>query len=184
MRLFGKKKKEDYEGIPVRPASKDFDIDDIDLPPLPDMDDDSSEELEFSNKMPQNEDLPPLPEAPKPYYHPALPKKYEAPTPVHKLEPLTPPPRPIKNKSYDDVSTVSVREDIKAPVFVKVDKYREVLEVIDSLKKDLKQLSKSLGALRDSKTKEDEIITGWNGLLSEIATKLDKIDSGLFEPEE
>jgi len=182
MGLFSKKKKDKMEGISVKPSSSDFDIDDIDLPPLPDMEEDSKE-LEFSKKMPENEDLPPLPEPPTPYAQP-LPQKQPPEFPFPEAGDLGPAPSTPDFHPIAPKPKPQHHEAPKAPIYVRVDKYRDVLDVIDALKKDLRLLSKSLDSLRNSKKKEDEIIAGWNGLLSEVANKLDKIDSGLFEPSE
>ncbi|UCD03903.1 MAG: hypothetical protein JSW73_05180 [Candidatus Woesearchaeota archaeon] len=186
MGLFRKKKKDDMEGVSVKPSSEDFDIDDIDLPPLPDTDEELSKDLEFSKKMPQNEDLPPLPEPPTPYYDKPLPKKQPPEFPFPKIKGKSEPPKTPEFPVIPPLKPIThvTREEPKAPIFIRVDKYKEVLDVIDSLKKDLKLLVKSLESLKNSKDKEDEIIAGWNGLLSEVASKLDKIDTGLFEPEE
>ena len=173
MGLFSRRKKDDdIRGVSIRP-SKDFDINDIDLPPLPG---EENHDLEFSKNLPRNEDLPPLPEPPRPKNLPYdLPQKY----PPQKVTPTIQPPRP----EYSAPRPISTPK-INAPVFVKIDKYREVVNTITSIKRDLEELNRSLDALKESKMKEDEIIAGWTGILSQVASKLEKINSGLFSPEE
>lgn len=186
MGLFRKKKKDDMEGVSIKPSSDDFDIDDIDLPPLPETEEELAKDLEFSKKMPENEDLPPLPKPPTPYQDQPLPKKQPPEFPFPKIQSGSELPEipEIPAAAPRPLPKPAAKELPRAPIFIRVDKYKDVLDVIDSLKKDLKLLGKSLDSLKNSKEKEDEIIAGWNGLLSEVASKLDKIDMGLFEPEE
>lgn len=181
MKLFGKKKeeKDDFFG---NSSNDNFDINDIDLPPLPNDRGNSSKDSSFSKKVPQNRDLPPLPEPPKPMNHnPSLPQKHSQPqhyTSSHHRHYSHHPKIVESEKPHHKVSHRS-----KAPVFVRIDKYKEALGVIKDLKEDLDKLNGALDSIKSSKKREEEIISGWTGLLSELSTKLNKINDQLFEPD-
>ena len=155
MRLFSKKKKQDMHSN----SPDDFNIDDIDLPPLPE----PPQPMNYNPNLPRRSPPQLVQQAPPNY-------------PQMQQQPLAPQIQQQKKEKEDN--------NVKAPVFVRIDKYKEVLNSVKSLRGDLEKLNVSLDSLRESKSKEEEIIAGWNGLLSEVASKLNRIDDELFEPEE
>lgn len=175
MRLFSKKK-EEKKNFFENSYSDDFDINDIDLPPLPD-------EMDYhSKKLPNKRDLPPLPEPPKPmnYYH-SLPKKHIEPQETHPQKSVLQ-KRTIHTEENEHPFHKKVYSS-KAPVFVRIDKYKEAISVIRDLKEDLDKLNSALDSIKSAKKQEEEIISGWTGLLSELSSKLNKINTHLFEPD-
>ena len=76
-------------------------------------------------------------------------------------------------------------EEIKAgsPVFVKIDEYKDVLEVIGVVKDKIEEARSTLGKINELKNDEDSELELWNSKLEEIERKIEFIDKSLFQPE-
>ena len=70
-----------------------------------------------------------------------------------------------------------------APVFVKVDEYKEILDVLDMIKDKIKEIRDTLGGINSLRNEEDAELVMWNNTVSEIEKKVDGIDKTMFEPE-
>ena len=70
-----------------------------------------------------------------------------------------------------------------APVFVKIDEYKDILDVLDLIKDKLAEAKRTLADLNELKNDEDAELELWSSTLNEIENKLDDIDRSLFEPE-
>ena len=70
-----------------------------------------------------------------------------------------------------------------APVFVKIDDYKDILDVLDLIKDRLGEAKRTLADLNELKNDEDSELELWNSTLEEIDRKLSDIDRTLFEPE-
>ena len=71
----------------------------------------------------------------------------------------------------------------EASVFVKVDDYKDVLDVLDLIKDKLEQAKKTLGDINELKKEEDSELELWKSTLDELEEKIHNIDNFLFEPE-
>jgi hypothetical protein len=71
----------------------------------------------------------------------------------------------------------------EAPVFVKIDDYKDILDVLDLIKDRLGEAKRTLADINELKNDEDAELELWNSTLNEIERKLDGIDRTLFEPE-
>ncbi len=71
-----------------------------------------------------------------------------------------------------------------APVFVKVDEYKEILDVLDVIKGKIKDIREVLGNLNSLRNEEDAELALWNTSINEIEKKIDGIDKIMFEPEQ
>jgi hypothetical protein len=71
----------------------------------------------------------------------------------------------------------------EAPVFVKIDDYKDVLDVLDLIKDKLGEAKRTLADINELKNDEDSEIELWSSTLNEIEKKLGDIDRTLFEPE-
>lgn len=69
------------------------------------------------------------------------------------------------------------------PVFVKIDDYKDVLEVINIIKNKVVDAKKTLDKINELKNDEDSELELWHNALNEIEHKVDFIDKTLFEPE-
>jgi len=70
-----------------------------------------------------------------------------------------------------------------APVFVKIDDYKDILDVLDLIKGKLAEAKRTLADINELKNDEDAELELWSSTLNEIENKLDDIDRSLFEPE-
>jgi len=71
-----------------------------------------------------------------------------------------------------------------APVFVKVDEYKEILDVLDMIKDKIKDIRGTLGSINSLRNDEDAELAMWNSTINEIEKKIDGIDRIMFEPEQ
>ncbi|MBW2983659.1 hypothetical protein KY361_00935 [Candidatus Woesearchaeota archaeon] len=76
-------------------------------------------------------------------------------------------------------------EEVKAgsPVFVKIDEYKDVLEIIGVVKDKIEEARNTLGRINELKNDEDGELEMWNSKLEEIEEKIEFIDKSLFQPE-
>ena len=70
------------------------------------------------------------------------------------------------------------------PVFVKVDEYKEILDVLDMIKGKIKEIRETLGSINSLRNEEDAELAMWNSTINEIEKKVDSIDRIMFEPEQ
>lgn len=71
----------------------------------------------------------------------------------------------------------------EAPVFIKIENYKDVLNVMDLIKGKLGEAKRTLADITELKKDEDAELELWNSTLNEIEKRLDDIDGTLFEPE-
>lgn len=71
-----------------------------------------------------------------------------------------------------------------APLFVKVDEYKEILDVLDMIKGKIKEIRETLGSINALRNEEDAELAMWNNTINEIEKKIDGIDRIMFEPEQ
>ncbi len=69
------------------------------------------------------------------------------------------------------------------PVFVKIEDYKDVLDVINIIKNKVVDARKTLEKINELKNEEDAELDLWRNSLGEIDRKVDFIDKTLFEPE-
>ena len=69
------------------------------------------------------------------------------------------------------------------PVFVKVDEYEDVLNLIRSVRSKVEDAKDLLVNIDDVKKDEDNQLQHWKNTLNEIEKKIDFVDHSLNEPE-
>jgi hypothetical protein len=69
------------------------------------------------------------------------------------------------------------------PLFVKVEEYKDILDVINMVRSKLDAAKKTLGKINDLKNEEDAELELWHTTLDEVEHKIDFVDKTLFEPE-
>ncbi|MGV8150414.1 MAG: hypothetical protein ACP5NV_01675 [Candidatus Woesearchaeota archaeon] len=69
------------------------------------------------------------------------------------------------------------------PVFVKIDNYKEVLDIIDVMKKKLKETKTELMKIKELKAQEDQELQEWEKNVNEMSKRLAFIDSSFFDNE-
>ncbi|MBS3131432.1 hypothetical protein J4212_03295 [Candidatus Woesearchaeota archaeon] len=71
----------------------------------------------------------------------------------------------------------------EAPVFVKVEDYKDVIDIIELLRSKINEAKETLGNLKEMKNQEDSELERWNATLHEIERKIDNIDKTLLDPQ-
>jgi len=71
----------------------------------------------------------------------------------------------------------------KMPVFIKIDDYKEVLDLVNLLKKKVDKAKELLVKVNDFKVEEDKLIEEWRNNLINVDEKLSSLDKRLFEPD-
>ncbi len=67
-------------------------------------------------------------------------------------------------------------------VFVRIDKYKELLERIDQIKETLALIEEKInGPYEDLRKKEEEELQEWRHTVEEIKAKIEQIEQHLFE---
>ncbi len=75
----------------------------------------------------------------------------------------------------------SVSHTREKPLFVKIEKYREVMATVNDLKKRLNEASSILTELNKIKEEEERELNAWHDDLELIKERLMRIDKTLFE---
>lgn len=67
------------------------------------------------------------------------------------------------------------------PIYVKVDKYKELTEVLKTINNKLQQVDKTIAKINELKAQEDNQIQQWNDNLADIRSRLEKINNAFYE---
>ena len=67
------------------------------------------------------------------------------------------------------------------PVFVKIDKYKDILNIVDVINKKITGVRQILGELEEIKDKEAEEIVNWKNNLDQITHKLESMQEELTQ---
>jgi len=73
-------------------------------------------------------------------------------------------------------------EEGKMPVFVRIDDYKDILDVISMIKNKISDAKETLGKINELKNEEDAELELWQTGIEEIERKVDFVDRTLFEP--
>lgn len=68
------------------------------------------------------------------------------------------------------------------PVFVRIDEYKDVLDVMNLIKSKIGEARETLAKINDLKNEEDVELELWHTSLEEIERKVEFVDKTLFEP--
>lgn len=72
---------------------------------------------------------------------------------------------------------------VKAPVFVKIEEYEELLKIIGQIKAKMDEARGILGKINELKNEEDVEMRIWGDNLDEVERKVDFIEKTLQGPE-
>lgn len=71
----------------------------------------------------------------------------------------------------------------KMPVFVKLEDYKDVLDIVEIMKDRVKHARTILQKITELKTKEDQQLDTWDKELQEVEGRVNEIDKALLEPQ-
>jgi tetrahydromethanopterin S-methyltransferase subunit G len=74
--------------------------------------------------------------------------------------------------------------DKAMPVYVKIDEYKEVLDVLSVIKGKIEDAKATLNTLASLKEEEDAEIESWKVGLDDVDKKMNYVNQTLFEPED
>jgi hypothetical protein len=69
----------------------------------------------------------------------------------------------------------------RKPLFVKIDDYKDVIDIMTLIKKKINDAKSILVSINDIKAQEDSEIEQWNNKIEDIEKKIEYIDKNLFE---
>lgn len=72
----------------------------------------------------------------------------------------------------------------RSSVFIKIDNYRDVLDLADELKQQLSSVRNLYEQLEDMRDNEHKELQSWKQNLDAIEERLGEVDQTLFEPEQ
>jgi hypothetical protein len=71
----------------------------------------------------------------------------------------------------------------QAPIFVKVDEYKDVLDILDLVKNKIRDAKITMHEINDLKNQEDSELAIWANEIADIERKIEFIDQTMLEPE-
>jgi len=102
---------------------------------------------------------------------PMLPQRQQMPM---ELPPIRPMVEEIKYAGF-------AGDKFREPIFVKIDKFRDALNILESIKKKLRESSELLESIRETQRRENEEIDKWAREIEELKDKIMMVDKKLFE---
>ena len=97
------------------------------------------------------------------------------------FSPILPPPQNMPLNITPPRSDLNGRIKQGKTLFVKIDKYKDVMRALDHIKIKLEDSEKILGKLSELKEEEDKELDTWHNDLEDLKDKLLEIDKRLFE---
>jgi predicted nuclease with TOPRIM domain len=69
------------------------------------------------------------------------------------------------------------------PIYVKIDEYKDILDVVDMMKHKIAETKEVLRRLNEIKNEEDSELEQWKSQLDEVERRIAFIDKTMFLPE-
>ena len=70
----------------------------------------------------------------------------------------------------------------RAPVFVKIDEYKDIMDIMTLMREKLRQSKFLLDKIAELKAQEDSELATWAKELEDVESRVATIDKTLFEP--
>jgi len=170
MGLFGKKKEEPAMPKPTAPF----------VPSQPPMGATLSDQLNINqDNQSAPTGLPPLPEDISANVV-DVSKKVDAMTErVSSMESDLPPLPEDTTPTEQPMPTQTTPQSTGAKVFVRLDKYSDILRTINAMEAKINELQNALGKISTIKQSEQQVIESWNALINEAKDKVEEVNSKL-----
>ncbi len=68
------------------------------------------------------------------------------------------------------------------PIFVKIDEYKEILDIVDVIKHKVTSAEQTLHKIKSIKEEEDNELLAWSDNLEEVKRKINEVRKNMFEP--
>ena len=73
-------------------------------------------------------------------------------------------------------------DESRAPVYVKVDEYKDIMDIMALMRDKLRQAKFLLDKIAELKAQEDAELSTWSKELEDVEVRVAAIDKTLFEP--
>jgi hypothetical protein len=73
-------------------------------------------------------------------------------------------------------------DETRAPVFVKIDEYKDIMDIMTLMREKLRQAKFLLDKIAELKAQEDSELSTWAKELEEVESRVASIDKTLLEP--
>ena len=73
-------------------------------------------------------------------------------------------------------------DETKAPVFVKIDEYKDIMDIMTLMREKLRQAKFLLDKIAELKAQEDSELATWAKELEDVESRVSSIDKTLMEP--
>ncbi|PIN75840.1 hypothetical protein COV18_01515 [Candidatus Woesearchaeota archaeon CG10_big_fil_rev_8_21_14_0_10_37_12] len=70
----------------------------------------------------------------------------------------------------------------RAPVYVKLEEYKDIVDLVSLAREKLQQAKMLLGNIQELKRQEDQELMNWARQLTEAEQSMSQIDKSLMEP--
>lgn len=206
----GKEPDLELENLDMPPAPPDFEEKGLpELPELPEVKEPISEKpaqkLKIPTPKPSPElEIPSMPEFPEPDIEPEITEQHKPMFGIQELEeePKVEIPKPMPSvklpkpkleiEPYGRWERSAVREkraipkykEVKGPIFIRVDRFREILTETDMIKNNLKTANQSILELDELNVIKDELFEKWCNVLMDLQKKILFIDKTFFKSAE
>ncbi|MFH1400180.1 MAG: hypothetical protein ABIH41_01550 [Nanoarchaeota archaeon] len=68
------------------------------------------------------------------------------------------------------------------PVFVKIDEYEDILNILDVLRANIAKTKDTIDKLQEMRAQEEQTIKTWHLHLDDVTKKVEEINKTLFQP--
>ncbi len=96
-------------------------------------------------------------------------------------------PRPLKKiKEFSDIKTTKFAKPYRKmtkslePIFIRIDKFEESLEILEKTKEKISEMEKILGEIKRTKEEEEQQLEFWEKEIQMIKGQIDKVDKNIF----
>jgi len=73
-------------------------------------------------------------------------------------------------------------DETRAPVFVKIDEYKDIVDIMTLIREKLRQAKFLLDKIAELKAQEDSELATWAKELEDVEARVSNIDKTLMEP--
>jgi len=81
----------------------------------------------------------------------------------------------------EEIKYAGIENKFREPIFVKIEKFRDALNILESIKNKLKESSELLESIRETQRKENEEIDKWAREIEDLKDKVMIVDKKLFD---
>lgn len=71
----------------------------------------------------------------------------------------------------------------RAPVFVKIEEYKDITDIMTLMREKIHQAKTMLDKIAELKAQEDQELATWAREIEDVETRVQQIDRTLFEPQ-